>query len=54
MTAVAVAAIVIGGCLGIRRNRAQREWLAEYHYFQADSVRKLAEPGTGEIKEARE
>ena len=51
MIAVAVAAIVLGGCLVVPRNRAQREWLAKHHYFQADSVRKLAEPGTGEIKD---
>jgi hypothetical protein len=51
MIAVAVTAIVLGGCLGFPRNRAQREWLAGFHQARAQSLMKNAEPGTSEIKD---
>jgi hypothetical protein len=51
MIAVAVAAIVLGGGLGIPRNRARREWLAGFHRAGAHSLMKNAEPGTSAIKD---
>ena len=51
MIAVAVAAIVLGGGLGIPRNRARREWLAGFHRASTQSLMKNAEPGTSEIKD---
>jgi hypothetical protein len=51
MLGVAVAALVITGCLGISRARGQREWLAGYHESRAGSLMKNAEPGSSEIKD---
>jgi hypothetical protein len=51
MVAVAVAAMVIGGCVGIPKRRARREWLAGFHASRAGSLMKQAEPGTTEVKD---